>query len=76
MLSIDSKTIEQLGLFLFVLIEIIIYYHLIIKPKLLNLLDKKFISKELFEQQNAFLQQNLTEIKADIKRILEDKKQS
>lgn len=72
-MGMDSKTYEQLGLLLFVLVEIIIYYNLIIKPKLLDLLDKKFVSKELFEQQNAFLQQSLTEIKADLKRLLEGK---
>ena len=72
-MGMDSKTYEQLGLLLFVLVEIIIYYNLVIKPKLLDLLDKKFVSKELFEQQNAFLQQSLTEIKADLKRLLEGK---
>lgn len=73
MFNVDTKTIEQFWILLFALVEIIIYYNLVIKPKLLDLLDKKFVSKELFEQQNAFLQQSLTEIKADLKRLLEDK---
>lgn len=69
----ESRTLEQICLLGFALVEIVLYYNLVIKPKLLDLLDKKFVSKELFEQQNAFLQQSLTEIKADLKRLLEGK---
>ena len=70
---VDGRNLDLLLLLGFALAEIILYYNLVVKPKLLDLLDKKFVSKELFEQQNAFLQQSLTEIKADLKRLLEGK---
>lgn len=63
--------LELLGLGLFCLIEIIFYYHLVIKPKLLLYMQNNYINKELYAAQVAEIKEDLTEIKADVKMLIQ-----
>lgn len=67
-----SGDIEKIGFFLLVLIEMIIYYHLVVKPKILKIMQENFVSQKIYETQYIYLKESLEEIKADIKQLVKN----
>lgn len=68
----SSAEIEKIGLGVFCLFEIILYYHLVIKPKLQAYMQAHFVSQKFYEAQYVYLKESLEEIKADIKQLVKN----
>lgn len=64
--------LELIGLGLFALFEVVIYYHLVIKPKLMLYMQNNYINKELYSAQVQELKDDLAEIKADLKTLIQE----
>lgn len=64
--------LELIGLGLFALFEVVIYYHLVIKPKLMLYMQNNYINKELYAAQVQELKDDLAEIKADLKTLIQE----
>lgn len=63
--------IEKIGLLVFCLVEIVIYYHLVAKPKLYIYMQNNYINRELYAAQVQAIKEDLSEIKADVKMLIQ-----
>lgn len=67
--------IEKIGLFVFCLTEIILYWLLVAKPKMQKHVAENYVSKELYKSESRAIFETLAEIKADLKELLKGGRQ-